>query len=107
MTMSRELPTAWTVARDEAFFRIVQSLFEPSWVFAASILLASYDEDSGVLPGHRAPGCRPRFAPGSAHPALILPADCRHGSRSVGADGHYLGCSCPARLPGHLARGGA
>ena len=109
MTITRDLPTAWTVARDEAFFRIVQSLFKPSWVFAASTMLASYDDEAEAQPSQPAgtaeheAGCRGRFASGSAHPALSLPADCRHGSRTVGADGTYLECACPARLPGHFA----
>jgi hypothetical protein len=30
---------------DEQFFRIVDSLFSPSFVFGASVLLGSYDED--------------------------------------------------------------
>jgi hypothetical protein len=34
----------WTVAWDEAFFRIVQSLFSPQVLEAASGLLASYDD---------------------------------------------------------------
>ena len=30
---------------DSQFFRIVQTLFPPSFVFGASVLLGSYDED--------------------------------------------------------------
>jgi hypothetical protein len=30
---------------DAQFFRIVQPLFSPSFVFGASVLLGSYDED--------------------------------------------------------------
>jgi hypothetical protein len=30
---------------DAQFFRIVQSLFSPSFVFGASVLLSSYDDD--------------------------------------------------------------
>jgi hypothetical protein len=36
--------TAWTVEWDEAFFRVVQSLFSPQVLEAASGLLASYDD---------------------------------------------------------------
>jgi hypothetical protein len=36
---------------DEQFFRLVQSLFSPAFVFGASVLLASYDdEDSPYVP---------------------------------------------------------
>lgn len=34
----------WTAEIDEAFFRLVQSLFTPAYLEAASGLLASYDE---------------------------------------------------------------
>lgn len=44
MTITREVRTAWTAERDEEFFRIVQALFPPVWLSAASELLASYDD---------------------------------------------------------------
>lgn len=44
MTTTHEVRNAWTADRDEAFFRIVQALFPPAWLSAASELLASYDD---------------------------------------------------------------
>ena len=44
MRTRRDVHAAWTTGRDEAFFRIVQSLFPAAWLSAASVLLASYDE---------------------------------------------------------------
>ena len=44
MTTTNEVRNAWTAERDEAFFRIVQALFPPAWLSAASGLLASYDD---------------------------------------------------------------
>ena len=41
--------TPWTVQWDEAFFRLVQSLFSPHWLDAASALLSSYDADESAL----------------------------------------------------------
>ena len=44
MTTTHEVRNAWSADRDEAFFRIVQALFPPAWLSAASELLASYDD---------------------------------------------------------------
>jgi hypothetical protein len=41
--------SAWTVQWDEPFFRLVQALFSPQWLDAASGLLASYDADDSAL----------------------------------------------------------
>ncbi|MDT7550439.1 MAG: hypothetical protein QOE84_2833 [Actinomycetota bacterium] len=44
MLTTRPLATAWNVDRDEVFFRLVQGLFPPAFLEAASGLLASYDD---------------------------------------------------------------
>jgi hypothetical protein len=46
-----------TFSTDDAlFFRIVQSLFPPSFTFGAGVLLASYDEDGlPYLPAEQVP----------------------------------------------------
>jgi hypothetical protein len=41
---TRVLHTEWTPARDEVFFRLVQGLFPPTFLEAASGLLGSYDD---------------------------------------------------------------
>ena len=38
---------------DVQFFRIVQPLFSPSFVFGASVLLGSYDEDEPPYPAEQ------------------------------------------------------
>lgn len=46
--MNAQLETTnpvWDDARDSAFFRIVASLFPEAMVFAAGVLLASYDDE--------------------------------------------------------------
>ena len=53
MTTYRDCPRAWTAARDEAFFRIVQDLFCPAWLEAASALLAGYDPVAEPVPAAR------------------------------------------------------
>ena len=45
MTTTREVRTAWTAERDEAFFQIVRALFAPAWLSAAGVMLASYDDE--------------------------------------------------------------
>jgi hypothetical protein len=37
--------TATFTDTDEKFFRLVQSIFSPSFVFGASVLLSSYDDE--------------------------------------------------------------
>lgn len=49
MATTHTIRTDWTADRDEVFFRIVQSLYPPAWLSAASVLLASYDDDDGDL----------------------------------------------------------
>ena len=53
MTTNHEVRNAWTADRDEAFFRIVQALFPPAWLSAASELLASYDDTNDYLTAAR------------------------------------------------------
>ena len=52
--------TAWSPA-DEQFFRVTRDLFQPSYLLGATVLLASYDDDSLLdLPTSSTP---PRGAP--------------------------------------------
>jgi hypothetical protein len=44
MLTTRPAPTAWNIERDEVFFRLVQGVFAPAFLEAASGLLASYDD---------------------------------------------------------------
>jgi hypothetical protein len=37
--------SAWTAARDDEFFRVVQLLFAPMWLAGATVLLSSYDAE--------------------------------------------------------------
>jgi hypothetical protein len=56
MSARESVPTTWTTA-DEAFFRVVGQLLPPSFLAAAGILLASYDDELEGSPGrgrHRA-----------------------------------------------------
>ena len=48
MDSSCTRPTTWDASRDEAFFRIVQYVFPPALLEAASVLLASYDDVASV-----------------------------------------------------------
>jgi hypothetical protein len=47
-------------ARDDAFFRIVQNLFPPKFLFSASTLLASYDDDEPPYVPAAAPKAPPK-----------------------------------------------
>ena len=56
------ITTATFRRTDEQFFRMVHSLFSPSFVFGASVLLSSYDDEEPpyvpaeqVLPGVTSP----------------------------------------------------
>ena len=47
MTTTRvELPAIWDDARDLPFFRITAGLFPPDFCLGATVLLASYDDDT-------------------------------------------------------------
>jgi hypothetical protein len=50
MSARESVPTTWTTA-DEAFFRVVGQLLPPSFLAAAGILLASYDDELEGSPG--------------------------------------------------------
>jgi hypothetical protein len=47
-------------ARDEAFFRIVRHLFPSNFLFSASALLASYDDDEPPYVPAVAPMAQPK-----------------------------------------------
>jgi len=42
------VPTTWDTARDDVFFRITADLFSHDLVYAAGVLLASYDVDESA-----------------------------------------------------------
>ncbi len=45
---AQSLPLTWDSARDDSFFRVVVGVFAAGWLFGASVLLASYDDDASV-----------------------------------------------------------
>ena len=45
-TAVENLPAIWDDARDIPFFRITARLFPPEFCFGASVLLASYDDET-------------------------------------------------------------
>jgi hypothetical protein len=45
-TTIENLPQVWDDERDELFFRISALLFAPDFCYGASVLLASYDNES-------------------------------------------------------------
>ena len=46
MNSIESIPQVWDDERDGQFFRITQSLFDPSYCYGAGVLLASYDTDA-------------------------------------------------------------
>ena len=61
MSARESVPTTWTTA-DEAFFRVVGQLLPPSFLAAAGILLASYDDELAEV-----------SAAGVSNPARVAP----------------------------------
>jgi hypothetical protein len=47
-TAIETVPAIWDDARDIPFFRITARLFSPEFCVAASVLLAGYDDTTGV-----------------------------------------------------------
>lgn len=45
MTSIESIPQVWDDERDGQFFRITQSLLDPSYCYGAGVLLASYDAE--------------------------------------------------------------
>lgn len=48
-TRLETLPTTWDLDREERFFRVVANLFPTGFTFGASVLLASYDDETPEL----------------------------------------------------------
>jgi hypothetical protein len=49
MNSIESIPQVWDDERDGQFFRITQSLFDPSYCYGAGVLLASYDTDDELF----------------------------------------------------------
>ena len=49
MNSTESIPQVWDDERDGQFFRITQSLFDPSYCYGAGVLLASYDTDDELF----------------------------------------------------------
>lgn len=49
MNSIESIPQVWDDERDGQFFRITQSLFDPSYCYGAGVLLASYDPDDELF----------------------------------------------------------
>ena len=50
MNSIESIPQVWDDERDGQFFRITQSLFDPTYCYGAGVLLASYDPEDAFVP---------------------------------------------------------
>jgi len=50
MNSTESIPQVWDDERDGQFFRITQSLFDPTYCYGAGVLLASYDPEDAFVP---------------------------------------------------------
>ena len=49
MNSIESIPQVWDDERDGQFFRITQSLLDPSYCYGAGVLLASYDPEDELF----------------------------------------------------------
>ena len=50
MNSIESIPQVWDDECDGQFFRITQSLFDPTYCYGAGVLLASYDPEDEFVP---------------------------------------------------------